>query len=225
MKKITTRFFIVILAFSVVFIGCKKDKKEEPSKVQENGLTAEINNLVPDSILNVMITLGMPVNGGGTPPDIAATYLASPFILKESNVPGDYPGFTFADYRVTFYEQNSDNLTIKMNYLNGPESGTGLGGYIVGSNNSFTVFAEVNSTYSGYESRLVQVISGTLTSTGIDDFFYANFMIDNYGNPGGVWIGNGEGRVIYDSDGFSEKVTVSKSDNSETGNGKGASAR
>ena len=52
MKKITTRFFIVILAFSVVFIGCKKDKKEEPSKVQENGLTAEINNLVPDSILN-----------------------------------------------------------------------------------------------------------------------------------------------------------------------------
>ncbi|KAF0200028.1 MAG: hypothetical protein FD170_3822 [Bacteroidetes bacterium] len=225
MKKITTRFFIVILAFSLVFIGCKKDKKEEPSKVQENGLTAEINNLVPDSILNTMVSLGMPVNGGATPPNIAASYLASPFILKESNVPSDYPGLTFANYRVTFYDQNNDNLSIKMNYLNGPESGTGLGGFIVGTNNSFTVFTEVNSTYSGYEASLVQVISGTLTPTGIEDFFYANFMLDNFGNPGGVWIANGEGCVIYDSDGFSEKVTVSKSDNSETGNGKGVSAR
>jgi hypothetical protein len=225
MKKFTIRFFSIVFALSVVFIGCKKDKKDEKNKVQDNGLTAEINNLVPESILNVMVSLGMPVNGGGTPPNIAASYLASPFVLKESNIPNDFPGFVFANYRVTFYDQNSDNLSIKMNYLNGPESGTGLGGYIVGTNNSFTVFAEVNSTYSGYEARLVQVISGTLTPTGIEDFYYANFMLDNFGNPGGVWIGNGEGRVIYDSDGFSEKVTVSKSDNSDSANGKGASAR
>jgi hypothetical protein len=29
-------------------------------------------------------------------------------------------------------------------------------------------------------------------------------MIDNNDNPSGVWIENGEGRVIYDQDGFLE---------------------
>ncbi len=54
-----------------------------------------------------------------------------------------------------------------------------------------------------YPAKLLQIISGTLTSEGIKDFYFLNYMIDNYGNEGGYWIENGEGRVIYDSDGIS----------------------
>ncbi len=45
----------------------------------------------------------------------------------------------------------------------------------------------------------------TLTSTGINNLYFANFMLDNNGNNS-IWIKDGEGRVLYDSDGVSEIV-------------------
>lgn len=210
MKKVTIQFLGIILALSFVFAGCKKDKKEN-SKVGDNGLTQEINNLIPDSIITEMVNLGMPINRGESPPELNGIYLASPFILKASNIANDSPGYVFSDYEVTFYEQNNDNLSIKVDYLNGPESGSGLGGFVVGKDNNFSVFAEVSSTYSSYNARLVHVISGKMTATGIRDLYFANFMLDNNGNLGGIWIEESEGRVIYDPDGFSEKLPEIKS--------------
>lgn len=210
MKKITYTLMAMFMAFALVTLSCKKDK-EEDSKVEDNGLTAQINNLIPDSILTKMVNLGMVVNRGETPPALNGAYLGAPFILKASNVPGDYVGYAFADYYVTFYDQNNDNLTIKVDYVNGPESGSGLGGFIVGSGNNFTIFAEVNSTYYGYNAKMVHVVSGTLTETGIQNLYFANFMLNNYDNLGGYWIAEGEGRVIYDSDGFSPKTVAGKS--------------
>ena len=223
MKKFTFQFLTIGLILSVFAVGCKKDKKED-SKVQENGLSQQINNLIPDSIITEMVNLGMPINRGETPPDITSAYFASPFILKASTILSDVPGFQFSDYTVTFYDQNNDNLSVKVDYLNGPESGTGLGGFIVGSDNKFSVFAEVNSTYSGKNATLVHVISGTLTATGIQNLYFANFMLNNNGNPGGIWIEEGDGRVIYDSDGFSGKVTKAQAENHENDNNIGASS-
>ncbi len=210
MKKITYPLMAMFLTVVVLTAGCKKDK-EKDSKVDDNGLTAQINNLIPDSILTKMVNLGMTINGGETPPALNGAYLASPFILKASNVPNDYVGYAFADYTVTFYDQNNDDLTIKVDYVNGPESGSGLGGFVVGSDSKFTVFAEVNSEYYGYTAKMVHVVSGTLTGTSIQNLYFANFMLDNNGNLGGLWIANGEGRVIYDSDGSSPKVNAMKS--------------
>ncbi|KAF0199389.1 MAG: hypothetical protein FD166_512 [Bacteroidetes bacterium] len=210
MKRITIQFLTLVLVLGIFSVGCKKDKKDD-SKVEDNGLTQEINNLIPDSIITKMVDLGMIINRGETPPVLNGTYFASPFVLKASNVPNDTPGYTFSDYSLTLFEQNNDNLSVKMDYYNGGESGTGIGGFVVGTNNKFTVFAEVNSTYIGYTAKMVHVVSGTLTATGIEDLYFANFMLDNFDNLGGIWIAEGEGRIIYDSDGFSEKETGKKS--------------
>lgn len=199
----STRFLLLSVVFAtIVFASCKKNLKE----VDANGLTEEINNLVPDSILQEMQALGMPINGGATPPNLQGTFLASPFILLSSNRPGDTPGSTFVDYEVTFSDQNNEELTIMLDYVNGPEKGTGLGSFIVGTNREFSVFVEVLSTFNGATpARFIHVISGTRKNNGIEDLFYANFMLDDGGDPNSVWIENGDGRVIYDEDGFSEK--------------------
>lgn len=210
MKRITAQFFALVIVLGMLSVGCKKDKKDD-SKVAENGLTNEINNLIPDSIITKMVDLGMIINRGETPPVLNGTYFASPFVLNASNVPNDTPGYTFSDYSLTLYDQNNENLSVKMDYINGPESGAGIGGFVVGTNNKFTVFAEVNSSYSIYTAKMVHVVSGTLTATGIGDLYFANFMLDNFDNLGGIWIAEGEGRIIYDSDGFSEKETTMKS--------------
>lgn len=89
----------------------------------------------------------MPINGGANPPNLENTYHASPFILVSSNRPGEVPGHQFADYSVTFHGQDNEELSIMVDYLNGPESGEGLGSFIVGEDCKFSVFVEINSTH------------------------------------------------------------------------------
>lgn len=89
----------------------------------------------------------------------------------------------------------------------------GLGSFIAGSNNSFTVFTESIAVDNEYNdtAKTVIVYSGTLSESGINNFYIAVFMVDNFGNPNGHWIDNGAGRVIKDSDGFSEIIATFRS--------------
>ena len=150
-------------------------------------------------------------NSGFNPPDFENIFFASPFALVNSNISYDYVGKTFSDYSVQFYDQDNENLTVKVSYVNGPEEGNGLGAFISGSGNKFSVFVQVNSTYNGTNAVMLHIISGTLTSTGIQNLYFANFMLNNYGNPYGYWIEEGEGRVIKDTDGMSPIISSLKS--------------
>lgn len=175
-------------------------------------VTPEIQHILPQPIMDTLINLGMPINRGTNPPVVEGTYHVSPFILKSSNIPYDQPGYQFADLDITFSDFNQNDLSLKISYDNGPEHGEGIGAYIMGSGNKFTIVTQMKVYYNtDQDSAMIDFIySGTLKSDGIKDFYYANFMIDNFGNESNVWIENGQGRVIYDQDGFSEK-TSSKS--------------
>lgn len=199
--------FIVILSFTLVlaFSSCS-------TKVDTTGLTEGIHNIVPDTILTEMINMGMPINGGDNPPELIGTYNVSPFILDTSNIATDTSGKVFADFVVTFHDFNKRKLTVKIDYVNGPETGTGIGSFIVGKDNTFSVFCEIKATQLViFKSEVVMVFTGTLKDDGIENFIYANFMVDNHGDDTGIWINNGEGRIIYDTDGFSERTDISKS--------------
>ncbi len=210
MAKVNLKWFVlIIIAISMFSIGCEEENKD--GKVEANGLTKKINDLVSEEILNNMKQLGMNINTGDTPPSIKGSYLVSPFILLKSNRPGDNAGKKFADYKVKFYNQDNENLEVAVDYVNGPEKGNGIGAFIVGNNNKFTVFAEMTSRSGGATAKTVQVLSGEIADNGIKNFYYANFMLDNNGNPNDVWIENGEGRVIYDSDGFSPTTSFKSS--------------
>lgn len=218
MKRIIYYLFAVMIFTAFTLVSCDDDDNDELEvELNDEGLSEDITELVPQEILDEMENLGMTINGGGSPPSLAAAYLATPFILKSSNIDSDSPGMTFADYEVTFYEQDNTYLKIKYSYTNGPESGEGLGGFIVGEDNKFTVFVEVTSTAYEEEVTMVHVVSGIMGDEGINDLYFANFMIDNNGNPNGYWIGDGQGRVIYDEDGFSPKTDARKSQGTQAG--------
>ncbi len=189
----------------VAFSSCTK-------KVEDNGLTKDINAIVPDTILTEMMNMGMPINTGNTPPKLEGTYKVSTFVLDSSNVEGDYHGKVFSDFIVTFHDFNKRKLTVEIDYDNGPESGKGKGSFIVGKDNTFSVFLKVVATQLYlFKADALMVFTGTLKDNGIENFKYANFMLDNHGNENNLWIENGHGRIIYDSDGFSERTDISKS--------------
>jgi hypothetical protein len=199
-------FIAAIFFFALTFSlsSCKKDDIK-------TGLSEDIQNLVPDSLLQTIKDLGMPVNEGLVPPDIENIYLASPFELVSSNIAGDTPGHVFADFRVKFSDQNNDDLTVKVSYVNGSEEGNSLGSFVSGYGNDFSVFIKMTSTSLDTEADLLLIISGTKVTEGIKDLYYAIFMLNNYGNVNDYWIDNGKGRVIYDSDGISPIVESLKS--------------
>lgn len=198
MKK--SFYLMFLVAVLVTIIGCKKD---DPIS---NGLSDDINALVPASILEEMENLGMPINPGSNPPIIEGDYFGSPIVLRNSNVSGDQPGDVFSNLELLLSEQNNEDLTIKASYQNSVVSGGGTGSFISGEGNSFSVFVETTSFYLTSSAKLVYVFSGTLGNGGIEDLYISNFMIDNNGNSLGVWLENGKGRVLYDQDGFSEEL-------------------
>jgi len=206
-----SKLFIFLFAFSILFAACEDEENDsnDDKKVEENGLTEEINNFLPDSIITEMENLGMILNTGGSPSDVEGIYEVTPFVLDSSNIASDYSGMTFADLRFKLYDQNNEDLTIKVDYVNGPEEGSGLGSFIVGDGNKFTVVSEVTTIAYSDTAVAAMLFSGQLQDDGIKDFYYANFMIENDG--GTYFIENGQGRVIYDSDGFSDEVESLKS--------------
>ncbi len=199
-----------LTALAVVFtmiVACEEENEAVIVKVDDNGLSKDINDLVPESILNEMERLGMPINRGANPPIVEGTFLASPYILLSSNRPGDVPGSQFADYQVTFSGQDNDDLTVIVDYENGSETGNGAGSFIVGEGSKFSVFVEINVVSDGdATAQVVGVISGDIADVGIENCYSANFMVDDNGDPENIYIENGEGRVFYDQDGLSERL-------------------
>ncbi|MDR1341238.1 MAG: hypothetical protein LBK58_14465 [Prevotellaceae bacterium] len=174
------------------------------------GVTDDINRIVPKEIQQAMIDLGLPIYGGGSPPAIAGTYKMAPCILKASNFRDNYSvGHKFYDSYITFSDQNNSNLTVKVNIVHGNESGMGTGAYIVGEGNRFTVFVAMTLTdqQSRHQWQTAYVFSGTISPEGIRNLQYSLFMIDDGGDPNRNLIENGQGRLVYDPDGLSERTS------------------
>lgn len=212
MKNIKAQF-LVFASVICFFSSCMVAEHDvvPQCEIQANGLSRAINDLVPEEILAKMVALGMPINTGGVPPKIDGNqYKGSPMILKATNIVGESTGRQIKDFFVTFSEQNNNSLTVKIDFTTGTESGTGVGSYMAGNGNNFTIFSQVDvedvKQVQGVKSKTVMVISGKWTSTGIEDLHTSVFMLDDKGDPNDVWIEVGEGRIFYDRDGFSEKL-------------------
>jgi hypothetical protein len=178
---------------------------EKTSRVEENGLTREINETVPDTLLDRMLEMGMQIHRGPEPPSIEGVFHISPLMLLESNVPGDPSTHQFPDYYLQFTDQDNQVLTVTTDYVHGPSTGVGLGTFIVGSEDAFSVFANITLVHQADTARVLEVYSGTVTTEGIEDFYVANFMLDNGGHR--QFIPNGTGRVAYDEVGFSPRIS------------------
>jgi hypothetical protein len=212
MKKIN---FITILmvCLTLSLSSCSEDDPTDIT-VDENGLTRDITDLVPQAILDEMETLGMPINGGVNPPDIEGIFTQAPVVLLASNIENDNIGTTYASKEIAFSNQNNDNLTVNYDGVeydsdtgNIYNTREGFGGFLVGDGCNFTIFIEVISTDNNdHTNQLVEVYSGCISEEGITDLHNALFMIDDNGDPSNVYIENGQGRVFYDSDGLSERT-------------------
>lgn len=190
---------------TVFLIGCqKKEVATDPSK----GLSDKIQRIVPQAILDDMKAKGLAINEGSQPPQLAGIFIASPYTLLSPYGTEDswQTGRVISDYKYRFYDQAGDEL--KLDIKQSSETATGLGSFVSGFGNKFTIFAETKGVQSGIQNTQLSVISGELSNDGIINFQFAFTFTDKTGDAGNsVLIPVGKSRIWEDGDKLASKTT------------------
>jgi len=209
MKKTT----ILIAILTTLFFSCTKDDDIDK---KFDGSKSAIVDFLGERAYDSIVKLGITFNTGNTPPDITGSYLVRPHILKKSLIPADRNniGTRFYDHTLVFKNINLKELTIEYNgNYTSSLTDTSEGVYISGSDNKFTIVLKVTRVEKvkdeeDMKSKSLFVISGELDSDSkaILNYHNALLMLDNEGNSP-PYIENFQGRLVYDKDGVSEKIT------------------
>lgn len=205
MKTIKQTIYLIAMIICVSFMTTSCKEEESDDSEEYDGSIESIEQFFNSDIVNALNDLGFEFNTGNNPPTIDGAYIASPFILESSSVQGDANGTQFLDYFIDFFNQNTSALTVDFTSNNGGQSSNGSGSFISGEGNLFSVYLKADSTYQGETAKFAYAISGEIAEDGIYNFQFANLMLDDNGDPAGIWISNNTGRLLSDSDGFSPK--------------------
>lgn len=211
-NKNTFRLLVAIIAiiFAASTTSCKKnDKIIVPILPIDStvGLPQAVRNLVPDSIIQKLKDLGMPINEGIAPPNINGIYLASPWILSASNF-DDYPvGYVFTDLKIKFTNQNNGKQEINTQTKSGTTISDETVSYISGHDSVFSVFIITNfNIIDGSDTtdiqQFVRVFSGIKTINGpeIKNLRSTLMSLKEIKRSAGGFLEVGQGRLIFDSD-------------------------
>lgn len=200
--------FIVIPIVSLFVYSCSKDDGEAALPSDEELLTQRIEDIVPPRFLDSLKKLGLEVYTGINPPNVEGTYFVSPHVLDTSSVETDVIGRLFLDAKLELSEQNRDDFSIKFisEHILG-NADTSIATAISGSDNAFTVYGKVKATIHSYSAVFAIILSAVKEGGDLKELRVGLVNIDNSQGGDGVFIDEGEGRINYDSDGISEKIS------------------
>ena len=191
------------------------EKDLESITTFEEHFDDRITQEIPQEYLSKMSAY-MPIYSGNTPPDIEGTYKMSVQVMVyNSDVNSSYQaGKTFADGISEYTNQNKTSNTVQYRYEERKASSNEVlstttveEAKLLGKGNTFTSFTIVKSTQTnGTWSKLATLLSGTMTSSGIKDFYRGILMLDKY-DPNNNLMKIGDFRIFKDQDGLSEPTT------------------
>jgi len=178
-----------------------------------DGVPDGVNDFMDQSDLDGLKNAGMVVHIGNNPPDITGTYYADTRYTQYDDQ-GYIQAFVNATYK--FYNQTSDGLVDMQQTEEGVAEGTGIGSFISGESDCFTVWQDYkdHSTYNGDDcySNSAVLVSGCLTTEGITEFQYGLIMKSRSGTCNYV-VAEGYKRIIYETDGLVARTTSTDAGN------------
>ncbi|RZL50078.1 MAG: hypothetical protein EOP00_05900 [Pedobacter sp.] len=202
---------LLILAIATTLFACKKEENNDEVEALQKieTLNKKIQDIIPAQYLDSLKKLGLTINTGVDPINVEGYYDIKPMILKNTNIKGDFVlGHRFTDSRVKLFSQ-SDNLDIKLigrGFLS--ENDTSIVTAISGTGKDFTIYGKVKSSRNGKEAIAALIISGTMENNTIKNMNYGLISISNKnGLNDRNFLQEGQGRLIYESDFLSVKIT------------------
>lgn len=203
LRRLSAKVVAIGFLLAVFVGGCKKSDVD-PSK----GLSTKIQGIVPKAILDDMKAKGLAVNEGSQPPQLAGIFIASPYTLLSpyGTEDGWQKGKVISDYKFRFYDQVGDE--VKLDFKQSSETATGLGSFVSGFGNKFTIFAQTKGTQNGIQNTQLSVISGEIGADGIINFQYAFTFTEKTGDASNsVLIPVGKSRIWEDGNKLANKTS------------------
>jgi len=209
MKKLK---FILCLCLPILVTSCLSEgyntiilPADESAQVEKTTIDEET---IPLSIQQ-KLELYMPINEGSKPPIINGVYLISPFEAVYTSDGTYLPGRVIDDYEIMFSGQSSGRQSLIYDGAH-----IGLDSYessddvlIIGKSNNFTAYFISTGATEGINYKTATLISGTVSSTGIKDFYYAIVMLEKgYDAENNLMDVNGY-RIYKDGDGLASNST------------------
>lgn len=169
-----------------------------------------IHTVIPEEIRDV-IDEYIPIYDGMNPPNIEGSYYLNPQILIGSSLSYDQVGTEYAPEYQKYGNQDMVNNTIDMVRVQGRdytiEWDKGSGAFISGTGNYFTIYFDMEGESYGIMTKMVYIVSGTKTDTGIKNLT-AGFILKEKGDdPEGTLVPVGTFRFFTDQDGMCETTT------------------
>lgn len=162
-----------------------------------------LDDVVPEEIQD-KISKHIPIYNGVNPPNIEGTYLVEPFVTVFCEDENGYePGELIVPSYIRFSNQNTVLNTLDFEEKTSLSEKLGTGAFICGSGANFTAFFNTEGYSEGVYNRTALVISGTKTSLGIEDLYYAFVMVEKGEDPDNNLMQEGYFRVFKDEDGLS----------------------
>lgn len=194
--------FLLVLSFTV---SCKK----KDDKKTGNGFSEQINAIISEPLMDSLRKKGMTIHEGNNPPNVVGIYLVTPFTLVAPYGPNDgwETGHVINDYKYNLYDQADGEVKVDYKQIGGSDNGNGLGSFISGSGNKFSIFSELSGSDGDVTYTHVAVLSGEITSDGIKDFQYGFILTKKQNDDdNSQLIPVGSSRIWDDGDGLAEKT-------------------
>ncbi len=172
-------------ALATTLPACKKTN--ETGSGNTDTFPDPVRNITAQSMIDSIRTIGGMVNSGTTPPVVNGIYLMQPDSCVYDNSPGNFAGTLFADYKFRFSSQNNSSYTLSVeqkNISNGALNPTPASVYISGSGNNFSIFVLRTVSPSGIAVQQFNILSGTLTAGGIQNFQNILYIRSKGSDPG-----------------------------------------
>ena len=151
---------ITIVVFGFLFSCSTEDNRDLPQEVK--------NMLTPDQQQSLE-EKGMTVNEGVNPPNIVGVYYNNTNYCTYDST-GWYTNTYFDEYYWRFYDQSGNQIKLDYTAETEPDTATGVGAFITGDGELFSVFLKVSGSSYGVSYTAVTVVSGRKIAGGIQDF-------------------------------------------------------
>ena len=193
----------LMLGLFIFALACGKKETVDPTV----GFSAQIKNIVPQSIIDDLKSRGMPINEGTIPPKVEGIYKSSPHTLEVPYGTDDSykKGYEFLDLAMKFSSQKDDGSLV-IETKTGGVLANGVGGFLSGNGNKFSIFAELKYVDGSVTATQIRVFSGEITPTGIKDF-YTTIFIKEKVDPNGTLFPVGKSRILKDGDGMASTTS------------------
>ncbi|MFN8251170.1 MAG: hypothetical protein U0V75_04750 [Ferruginibacter sp.] len=190
MKFSSTILSPIFIAVLFTLGSCKKSSSDDGTGNSTiNNFPTPVKNIAPQSMIDSLRNTGVKVYDGTTPPVINGVYLMTPDSCVYDNSPGNFTGTLFSDYKFRFSAQNNTSFTVTVEQKALPAgtlSPTPAYIYISGSGNNFTVFILRTVSPSGITVEQFNILSGTLTAGGVQNFHNTLYLRSKGSDPSGT---------------------------------------